>query len=78
MQPAKKYTVIPTEAEAIAYAIQHAQKGSFIVDCSEKINETISIINKCKAEEDEYGIVVGNSIYKNEDPQLLTGLISLV
>jgi cyanophycin synthetase len=42
--PDKPVQVIPTEAEAIAYAVSYAQPGSFIVDCSESIQEAQILI----------------------------------
>jgi cyanophycin synthetase len=74
----KQVTIIPTKSEAVVYAIKYAKKGSFITVCSEKISKTLNIIKKCKAEEDKYGLVIGNSIFENEDPELLTGQSSPV
>lgn len=51
VDPQKPVQVIPTEADAIAYAIQHARKGAFITDCSEKIPDAIATVRRFQAEE---------------------------
>lgn len=43
--------IIPRLEDAIRYAMDHAPKGSLIVICSEKVNETIRIIQRHKMEE---------------------------
>jgi cyanophycin synthetase len=44
--PTKPVQVIPTEAEAITYAVSMAKEGSFIVDCSEKIQEALAVVSR--------------------------------
>jgi cyanophycin synthetase len=43
--------IIPRLEDAIRYAMDHAPKGSMIVICSEKVAETIKIIQRYKMEE---------------------------
>jgi cyanophycin synthetase len=38
-------TVVPGEAEALAYAIQHATEGSLIVHFTEKVLETVALVS---------------------------------
>jgi cyanophycin synthetase len=47
----KKVTVIPSEKEAIAYAIDHATKGSLIVISSDVVPEALNLVMKFKEEE---------------------------
>jgi len=49
--PNKKTTIIPSEKEAITYAIKNAQKGSLIVLCSDVIPEALNLVMKFKEEE---------------------------
>lgn len=48
----KKITVIPREREAIDYAIQSAQPGSFITICSDVVPDALDQIMKYKEEEE--------------------------
>jgi len=54
VNPDKKVTVIPSEPEAIEYAIKHARKGSFIVVCSDVVPDALDQIMKYKEEEDNF------------------------
>lgn len=49
--PKKKTTVIPSEREAIHYAVNHAQKGSLIVLCSDVVPDALEIVQDLKAKE---------------------------
>jgi cyanophycin synthetase len=49
--PNKKTTIIPSEKEAITYAIKNAKKGSLIVLCSDVIPEALNLVMKFKEEE---------------------------
>jgi len=50
----KPFRVIPTEAEAIDYAIANAAKGSFIVVCSDVVPDALDQIMRYKEEEDKF------------------------
>ncbi len=52
----KKVKVIPTEREAIDFAIKHAKKGAFIVICSDVVPDALDQIMKFKEEEDHFEI----------------------
>lgn len=52
----RKVTVIPNESEAIDFVIRNAQKGSFIVICSDVVPDALSQIMKYKEEEDHFEI----------------------
>lgn len=56
--PDKKVTIIPSEKEAITYAIENAKKGSLIVVCSDVVPEALELVMKFKEEEahELYGI----------------------
>ena len=47
----KKTNIIPSEKEAITYAIKNAKKGSLIVICSDVIPEALNLVMKFKEEE---------------------------
>jgi len=47
----KKTSIIPSEKEAITYAIKNAKKGSLIVICSDVIPEALNLVTKFKEEE---------------------------
>ena len=49
--PSKKTTIIPSEKEAILYAVKNAKKGSLIVMCSDVIPEALDLVAKLKAQE---------------------------
>jgi cyanophycin synthetase len=63
VDPNKKITVIPSEKEAIDFAIKNAKKGSMIVVCSDVVPDALAQVSKYKEEE-------ANLLYefdKNED-----------
>jgi len=49
--PDKKTTIIPSENEAITYAVKNAVKGSLIVLCSDVIPEALDLVKKLKNRE---------------------------
>ena len=49
--PSKKTTIIPSEKEAITYAIKNAQKGSLIICCSDVIPDALELVMKFKEQE---------------------------
>ncbi len=58
IDPNKKVTVLPLEKEAINYAIANAEKGSFIVICSDVIPDALEQIMEFK--ENEENAVMAN------------------
>jgi cyanophycin synthetase len=52
----KTVKVIPTESEAIDYALKHAKKGSFITICSDVVPDALDQIMKYKEAEDTFEI----------------------
>ena len=51
VNPNKKTTIIPSEKEAINFAVQHAVKGSLIVLCSDVIPDALALVQKLKEQE---------------------------
>ncbi len=49
--PDKKTTVIPSESEAIRYAIRNARKGCLIVLCSDVVPDALELVKTLKEEE---------------------------
>ncbi|MGB0887157.1 MAG: cyanophycin synthetase [Vicingaceae bacterium] len=49
--PNIKTTVIPSEKEAITFAVNNAQKGSLIILCSDVIPDALELVQKFKAQE---------------------------
>ena len=49
--PDKKVTIIPSEKEAITYAINNVKKGSMIVLCSDVVPDALELVMKFKEEE---------------------------
>ncbi len=49
--PNKKTTIIPSEKEAISFAIKNAVKGSLIILCSDVIPDALELVQKFKAQE---------------------------
>ncbi|MBF8151158.1 cyanophycin synthetase [Winogradskyella sp. F6397] len=49
--PNKKTTIIPSEKEAITYAVKNAVKGSLIVLCSDVIPDALDLVKKFKEKE---------------------------
>lgn len=56
IDPNKKYTVIPSEPEAIDYAFKNAVKGAFIIICSDVVPDALEQVMKYKEEEDRFEI----------------------
>ncbi len=50
----KKVTIVKDEAEAIEFAINNAQKGSFITICSDVVQETLETVMSYKEKEDAF------------------------
>ena len=46
--PNKKTTIIPSEHEAITYAVKNAVKGSLIILCSDVIPDALALVEKLK------------------------------
>lgn len=53
--PNKKTTIIPSEKEAITYAVNHAEKDSLIVLCSDVIPDALDLVKRFK-EQDAKGV----------------------
>jgi len=51
VDPNKKITVIPSEKEAILYAVKNAKKGTLIVLCSDVVPDALNLVQKLKEEE---------------------------
>jgi cyanophycin synthetase len=51
VDPDKKVTIIPSEAEAITYAITNAVPGSLIVVSSDVVPDALNLVMKFKEEE---------------------------
>lgn len=49
--PNKKTTIIPSEKEAITFAIKNAVKGSLIILCSDVIPDALELVQKFKEQE---------------------------
>ena len=49
--PNKKTTIIPSEKEAITYAVKHAKKGSLIILCSDVIPDALDLVKEFKEKE---------------------------
>ncbi len=49
--PNKKTLIIPSEKEAITYAVKNAKKGSLIILCSDVIPEALDLVKKFKEQE---------------------------
>jgi cyanophycin synthetase len=56
VDPNKKHTVIPSEPEAIDYAFKNAEKGAFIIICSDVVPDALDQVMKYKEEEDRFEI----------------------
>ena len=48
VDPNKKTTIIPSEKEAITYAVKNAVKGSLIILCSDVIPDALELVQKFK------------------------------
>lgn len=51
--PKKKTTIIPSESEAITYAVNHAEKDSLIVLCSDVIPDALDLVKRFKEQESQ-------------------------
>ncbi len=51
VDPNKKITIIPSENEAIRFAVKNATKGSMIVLCSDVVPEALDLVMELKANE---------------------------
>ena len=51
VDPAKPRKIIPSEAEAIKYAVDNAKKGSLIVLSSDVVPDALNLVMKLKEEE---------------------------
>lgn len=60
VDPGRKYTVIPSEKEAIDYAFKSAQKGSFIIICSDVVPDALEQVMKYKEEEDKFELTAAD------------------
>jgi cyanophycin synthetase len=49
--PNKKTTIIPSEKEAITYAVKNAVKGSLIILCSDVIPDALDLVMQFKEQE---------------------------
>ena len=49
--PNKKTTIIPSEKEAITYALNNAKKGALIICCSDVIPDALELVMKFKEQE---------------------------
>jgi len=49
--PNKKTTIIPSEKEAILYAVKNAKKGSLIILCSDVIPDALELVKELKEKE---------------------------
>jgi cyanophycin synthetase len=55
--PNKKTTIIPSEKEAITYAVKNAVKGSLIVLCSDVIPDALALVEQFKEQESKGELV---------------------
>lgn len=55
--PNKKTTIIPSEKEAITYAVKNAKKGSLIILCSDVIPDALDLVMKFKDQENSGELV---------------------
>ncbi len=51
--PNKKTTIIPSEREAILYAVKTAKKGSLIILCSDVIPDALELVKELKEKEEQ-------------------------
>ncbi len=56
--PEKKVTVIPSEKEAIHYAVENAQEGSLIVLCSDVVPDALELVKNLKEKEQKGNTLV--------------------
>lgn len=53
VDPNKKVTIIPSEAEAIKFAVENATPGTLIVVSSDVVPDALNLVMKYKEEESE-------------------------
>jgi cyanophycin synthetase len=53
VDPNKKVTIIPSEHEAIIYAIKNATPGSLLIFCSDVVPDALNLVMKFKEEESQ-------------------------
>lgn len=58
VDPNKEVLIIPKESEAIAYAVEHAKKDSFIVICSDVVPDALELVKKLHEDEDKINQVI--------------------
>lgn len=51
--PNKKITIIPSENEAITYAVRNAKRGSLIICCSDVIPDALELVSRFKDKENK-------------------------
>ena len=51
--PNKKTTIIPSEKDAILYAVKNAKKGSLIILCSDVVPDALELVKKLKEDEEK-------------------------
>ena len=56
----KKTTIIPSEKEAITYAVKNAIKGSLIILCSDVIPDALELVQKFKEQETKGELIFAN------------------
>ena len=56
--PEKKLTVIPSESEAIHYAVDNAKDGSLIVLCSDVVPDALDLVANLKEKEQQNGSLI--------------------
>lgn len=66
VNPKIKTTVIPSEPEAIQYAVKNAVKGSLIVLCSDVVPDALNLVTKLKEEEAASLYDLGNPRIPNQ------------
>ena len=59
VDPNKPVTIIPSEAEAITYAITNAKKGSLLVFCSDVVPDALNLVMSFKEKESEAALGIG-------------------
>ncbi|MGK0253289.1 MAG: cyanophycin synthetase [Mariniflexile sp.] len=60
VDPNKKTTIIPSEKEAITYAVKNAVKGSLIILCSDVIPDALELVQKFKELESKGELIFEN------------------
>ncbi len=71
----KKYTVIPSEPEAIDFAFKNAKKGSFIVICSDVVPDALDQVMKYKEIEDKFELKSDDipNLHENAKSGMISG-----